>query len=244
MNKLILHIPHSSKLVPKFFWDNVCVDTKIVNEFIEEITDTETDKLFGHNRLKKVKFNYSRVFCDVEKFVDDKKEVMSRFGMGTIYSRTNHGVLFKKYTDDYKQKILKDYYFPYHKKFNNIIKKMLNCNSKVIIIDCHSFSKEVILFEEKKTDLPDICLGINGQEDQLSKFIAEYFTNLKYKVKINYPYSGSMIPNGYIKNPNSNLKSIMLEINKDVYLYNKVKFNKLQMEINDLFKLLKSTNFD
>ena len=149
---------------------DICVDKEVVNKFIYDITDTNTDILFGNNKFDQIIFSYSRVFCDVEKFVDDKQEIMSKFGMGVINTKTNDGVLFRNIKEDTKKYILENYYYPYHKKFENIVQKMLNKNESVIIVDCHSFSKDIIVFADKKKDLPDICIGINN-ENKLSNFI-------------------------------------------------------------------------
>lgn len=93
MNNIILHIPHSSLKIPNWYYKLVN-DKNIVKSFNTIITDLKTDLLFGKNKFKKVVFPYSRVFCDVEKFADDSKEIMSKFGMGYIYTKTHLGNQF------------------------------------------------------------------------------------------------------------------------------------------------------
>ncbi len=64
---------------------------------------------------------------------------------------------------------------------------------------------------------PDICIGIN--DDYCDKNILNYIINkindFNLTYKINYPYSGSILPND-INNYNykDKLTSIMLEVNK------------------------------
>ncbi|MBR6779039.1 MAG: N-formylglutamate amidohydrolase [Clostridia bacterium] len=244
MNKILLHIPHFATKVPKFFWKDVCVKKEIINQFINDITDTDTNKLFGANKYEKIQFGFSRVFCDVEKFADDSVETMSKFGMGVVYNKTNHGVQFRQVNEDYKQYILDNYYYPYHNQLDAKVQNMLNDENKVIIIDCHSFSKDIIMFDKKKNNLPDICIGFNGTMDKLSKLAVDYFSKLGYNVKTNYPYDGSIIPNSILKKPNKNILSVMLEINKEIYLYNKDRLKKLKNEINEFLKFIEKNKFD
>ena len=228
MNKIILHIPHAGTKLVKDFWDNVVIPKSNVLQFANAIADTKTDVLFGCNRYSKIKFKYSRIFCDVEKFADDKKEEMSKFGMGVVYTHTNKGIKFANVSNEYRNYVLQNYYWPYHNKMCKIVDKCLQKGQKVIMLDCHSFGKDIIMYDDRKTDLPDICIGYNTNYNKtLIRFINDYFINLGYKVAVNYPYSGTMVPNSIISKPNTNFASVMLEINKDAYLKNVKQFKKL-----------------
>ena len=83
MTKLILHIPHSSDLIPDK--KGYAVDKKTLDKEVIKLTDWYTDDLFSRDDSIIVKADFSRVFCDVERFSDDKQEVMSKFGMGVLY---------------------------------------------------------------------------------------------------------------------------------------------------------------
>ena len=213
MNKILLHIPHSSKVIPDCFWNNVYQCKEIIDRFVDDITDTDTDNLFASNDYEKILFPYSRVFCDVEKFDNDEFEPMSKFGMGAIYTKTNLGLGFRNHNEEYSNMVLSKYYYPYHEALNSKTESLLRENEYVILVDCHSFAKDIIMVEENRNDLPDFCIGFNGAEDELSKLCVQYFKNLGYTVKCNYPYAGTMIPNRFINNPNPKLKSVMIEIN-------------------------------
>ncbi len=239
-NKIILHLPHFSTKVPKKFWNNVRIEKQKVFNFIYETTDLDSEKLYGKNHYKKIYPKYSRVFCDVEKFVNDNVEVMAKYGMGVVYTKTNKGENFINVSNDYKNFVLNKFYYPYHEKLDNICKKALKNNPSVILVDCHTFGKEIVM-DKSISDFPDICIGFNQVYNKtLIDFINEYFKNLNYKIGLNYPYSGSMVPNYYIKNPNKNLHCVMLETNKTAYLYDKQKFKKLRSEINVLLKKLEN----
>lgn len=244
MNNIVLHIPHSSLRLPCKFFKNVITDKQKVISFNQDITDLYTNELFGKNTFKKVIAKYSRIFCDTEKFTDDNKEVMSKFGMGFVYSHTNKGENFIKISTDYKNKILNNYYKKYHTKLDTLVEKSLR-NKKTILLDCHSFSRDIIMFEDKKENLPDICIGFDNlyYNETLINYIKSYFENLGYTTNFNYPYSGTIIPNKYFQEKTDNLYCAMIEINKKLYLdenNNKnSNFKKIRNQIQKLLKELK-----
>ena len=241
MTKIFLHIPHSGECIPKNFFNNITISKDEVIDFKNAITDTKTDKLFGRNFYKRLKAKYSRIFCDMEKYADDEKEEMSKFGMGVIYTKTNKDVKFAEYDDEYRQNVLNKYYYPYHAKLDKKVNKLLFKNN-VILIDCHSFSKDIIMFAERKENLPDICVGFNSDVNmKLVDFVCNFFEEQGYKVARNYPYSGSMVPNNLLVDTNGHkFESIMIEINKTAYLFDKNKFKKMQIVINELLKKLEN----
>lgn len=114
--------------------------------------------------------------------------------------------------------------------------------NKAIIIDCHSFSDVPFKTDPDKTaNRPDICLGIDEfhTPDNLIDFIMNKFTDLHYSVKINSPYSGTLIPLGYYKK-NTNVMGIMIEINRKIYLNDNREItmenvSKLNKMMNDIF---------
>lgn len=99
-------------------------------------------------------------------------------------------------------------------------------------------------------NLPDICIGsneISNKDIALLNFTEQYFQHLGYKTKVNYPYSGSMIPNNLLVKPSEKFCSIMLEINKELYLDNLGKsrnFKKLKKDIYNYLTYLKNYNFE
>lgn len=252
-NAIILHIPHASTKLPKIFKEQKFeLNNQEIQDFNYKICDLYTDKLFSFLKFKNIKFKYSRIFCDVEKYVDDNKEVMSKYGMGVIYSKTHKQKTFFIPSQKYKNYVLNKYYFCHHDKLTKLTQKNIN-KKKTILVDCHSFSKEIIIDKKLDNQLPDICIGINNYETDknLLEYIKNYFLNLNYSVAINYPYCGAIVPNNLVDNKN-NLFEIMLEINREIiydnnYLkygkkpkLNKIKFKKLKKHIYLLLKSLKT----
>jgi len=107
---MILHIPHSSIIIPSK--EGFVKDNSIIDHEVNLITDWYTDDLFESKEAKIVKADFSRIFCDVERFPDDKDEVMSKYGMGVLYEKTDKGRLLREVSSELKESILRDYYYP------------------------------------------------------------------------------------------------------------------------------------
>ena len=249
-NIVLLHIPHSRlKLTKEFKNTKKFIDENEIKNFNMTITDLFTNELFSFHKFNHIKAKYSRICCDMEKFADDKIESMSKYGMGVVYTKTNQNKSFINCDDIYKELVLKKYYYPYHDKLNKSTQKYLEKNKPVILVDCHSFSEEIIM-NGNTHDLPEICIGSNENSKndlELLKFTNEYFQKLGYKTAINYPYSGSMIPNNLIDTPNDKFTSIMVEINRSTYLkeFKKTKnFVKLKKDIYSYLIYLKNYQFN
>ncbi len=247
MNKILIHIPHAKTKLPINYRQKVIISPTAFNNFLFDIADLYVDKLTD-NTFKKICPKYSRVFCDVERFADDNKEIMSKFGMGMIYTKTHEGMDFFQKTNQYVQKIKTTYYDKYHEKLNTITTKMiesLTANDNLIIIDLHSFSAKILVNKTSlNAPLPDLCIGFDkiGATKQLVDFTEQYFSKSGLSIQLNYPYTSSILPNKYLSG-NKQLKSIMLEFNKTIYMdinSNKLDKNKLKHLKNIVKKYLES----
>ena len=214
MEKYIIHVPHSSLKIPRCFQKRLMVDSKYFEKENQFISDFLIDQFLPPNFSNVVKFSYSRMFCDVERYLDDSKEEMSKYGMGAIYERDSNQREFVRLDSFYKKYVIEYYYKKHHQELDQMVEQVFNVYSDCFIIDLHSFSDEFVYKMFHKRDNPDICIGINQEnfdKDLLKKTI-RHFHSYGYSVMVNYPYSGSIISNRY-----PNVKSIMIEVNKKVY---------------------------
>ncbi len=231
-NNIIIHVPHSSTYLPRIFYKRIILDKKYIKKENIFMCDYKIDK-FLSNRFNIIKFKYSRMFCDVERYKVDSEEEMSKYGMGVVYEKDSNNNKFINIDKKYKDKIIKKYYDKHHNKFNKLVNKILNKYNSCLIIDFHSYSD---LFVEKvlnKTNNPDICIGITKEyySKELTDFTINHFKKYGYSIKINYPYVGTMTPN----NKDTRVKSIMIEINKRIYINNN---KKLSICMNEYWKKL------
>lgn len=81
--KLILHIPHSSTKIP--IMEDYVVSYKTLDDEMLKLTDWYTDDLFYSSEDEMVVAEFSRIFCDPERFADDSMEIMAQYGMGVLY---------------------------------------------------------------------------------------------------------------------------------------------------------------
>lgn len=231
MNKLLLAIPHSSTEL---------ADLEVKNPLIEEIkeealihADLYIDELFDSYDLDeetvfKVIFDKSRYSVDVERFWDNNKEICYLKGQGKFYTKLNSGKTYrseKDINDEYKNA-----YWKYHKVLKDCIEKE-GCN---FLVDCHSFNDD-------KKEYADICLGWNEDKtkpsQKLINKICELLKQFNVSVSFNYPYSGSMTVE-----TDKQYKSLMIEINKNLYLLdNKTKcadFYKIKNLVTSILRVI------
>jgi N-formylglutamate amidohydrolase len=221
------------------------IDKEALGQFNFNMTDVFTDDLFNAAKYQHIKAKYSRIFCDVERRIKPAKELMSKYGMGVIYTKDLEGKTFIQPDKQYKKDVINNYYKQYHKNLTEIIKSEIKDNT-VVLVDCHSFSNETLKCFGKISYVPDICIGVNYISEynmKLITLVVYYFEQLGYDVMLNYPYSGSMVPNKINEKKANNFYSIMIEINKRLYLWgiNKSpKYNELKSEINTLLKMIEA----
>ena len=218
MSQLILHIPHSSTKIP--LKDGYVVNDAVKNSEILKLTDWYTDDLFFSDRDIMVVADFSRLFCDPERFEDDSQEIMSQYGMGVLYEKTDIGEPLRIVSPELRKKILTEYYWKHHNKFNEAVKKQLKEFSRATIIDCHSFPNIPFVRDLNKDPArPDFNIGTDPYHthQKLIAISTEFFKDNGYSLGINWPYSGSIVPLEYYQK-NKNVQSIMLEINRRLYL--------------------------
>ena len=231
LNKYIIHIPHASLEIFPGFKKRLTVSYSDFQRENKFISDYLVDRFVPDNFNNIVKFKYSRMFCDVERYLDDSKEEMSKYGMGVLYTKDSNGRVFVNREKD--EGWIINLYKSHHEELDNMVANVLNKKGDCFIIDLHSFSDEFVYKMFSKKNNPDICLGINknNYDKELVVKTISHFKKYGYSVRINYPYSGSIISNKY-----PYVKSMMIEINKRVYLNNN--YNEFYMCMMKYYELL------
>ncbi|MFN8238579.1 MAG: N-formylglutamate amidohydrolase [Chitinophagales bacterium] len=218
MKRLILHIPHSSVNIP--LKEGYIVSEEILQSEIVKLTDWHTEDLFHSIEDEMIIAPFSRIFCDPERFPDDEQEIMAQYGMGVLYEKTDNGNVMRIVTPELRKKILEDYYWKHHYKLNNAVKNQLEQYNKAIIIDCHSYPEIPIERSLVKSSFrPDFNIGTDEYHTprKLIDISVDFFKQKGYSLGIDLPYTGSIVPLEYYRK-NENVQSIMLEINRKLYL--------------------------
>lgn len=218
MKKIILHIPHSSTTIP--FYDGFTINTEQLEEELLLLNDWYTDDLFTHKNAITVLAGFSRIFCDVERFSDDLIEVMSKVGMGVLYEKQDNGNPLRSLTPELRNRIINEYYIPHHQKLTNAVEQQLQEYGCAVIIDCHSFPDLPFKRDLNQTpNRPDFNIGTDSfhTSGELLKTAQKFFKDRCLSLNLNKPYSGSIVPMKYYLK-NKNVQTIMLEINRKLYL--------------------------
>lgn len=238
MNYILFHIPHSSLKIPNRYWDICIKDKDYIKKSNILLSDLLIDKL-APDKCNKLIFKYSRLFCDVEKFKDDSKEIMFKRGMGVIYTNDCDDIISVP-NKKYKQKVIKSYYDKHHSKLDKIVTTKLKKYNRCLIIDFHSFSDVIVNKLFKIDNNPDVCIGADVfyTDKKLLNFTINHFQEYGYTVEVNKPYSGTIIPNKYFNKRDRRVSSIMIEINKRIYLKDKNDFFKVKTCLEDYYRKL------
>ncbi|MBO4898277.1 MAG: N-formylglutamate amidohydrolase [Clostridia bacterium] len=135
--------------------------------------------------------------------------------MGFCYERVYDGTKIKNVTEIVKEKTMK-YYNRHHAALNRAVSGF---EGKIMFFDLHSFEEELLMPGVKTRELPDICLGCNsGFHEKIMQTAVSAFEYFGYKVSVNYPFSGSLVPNIVLNGANADICSLMIEVNKPLYL--------------------------
>lgn len=238
-NSIILHIPHSSVSVPRDIRNTFRISNRELKEEIILLSDLYIDSLLA-NKIEysiSVVFPVSRIVVDPERFSDDEHEPMSRYGMGAVYTRTVNGnILRDNLTQRERNRLMKKYYFPHHDLLTSAVTRAIDNYDKCLIIDCHSFPSTPLRFEENKSlERPDICLGTDKYHtpEEILDLFRKSFIKKGYSIKENHPFAGTIVPIKYY-HLNKDVYSIMIEINRKLYLDEKTgKKSRLFRTLND-----------
>ena len=216
MNSVLLHIPHSSSVIPGEYLRSFFPG---LHGNLLRMTDWFTDGLFDLP-VKRIVFPISRLICDVERFRDDSREKMADRGMGACYTRGYDGRPLRRLTEREREEILRRWYDPHHARLESAVAENLGRYGECTIIDCHSFSPVPLPYEpEQNPERPDICIGTDGfhTPERLRDYLTESFGKKGYAVSLNEPYSGTMVPLRYF-HADRRVTSVMIEVNRGLYL--------------------------
>ena len=219
---LLLHIPHSSVAFPT----STQYGFNDLDEGERLLIDYYTDELFSPKasaeRIRKMVFPYCRLYCDVERLINDPLE---KDGLGISYRRQVHGN-WRSFSN------LEEAFALYADFHAEMSKRLVQLGDDTLLIDCHSFSNLPNLLNSNPPDI-DICIGFNDDEtcpnQNTISNIVQHFKIRGYKVGINKPFSNSKtfaVPVKY--------HSVMIEVNKRLYM------NETNLEETEGFKKLKN----
>lgn len=219
---VLLHLPHDSVEVPDHTRDQFVLSGMEMESELLLMTDRHTGEIFnGESFSEVVRCPVSRLVVDVERFADDKNEIMALRGMGAVYTRTAQGMPLRKSINVHERAALLDeFYWPHHHLLSQATMRILNNFKRVLILDAHSFPSKPLPYElDQNPDRPDICIGSDDFHTpvKLREAFLRAFAEDGFRVRLNAPFSGAIVPAVfYLHNPN--VCSIMVEVNRGLYM--------------------------
>ncbi len=201
------------------------------------MTDLYTDELFDCGRDMLI-FPISRLVCDVERFRYDADEPMAEKGMGLAYTKCADGTPLRNVSPHKRAAIARKYYDTHHEKFTDMVNEKLHECGRCIIIDGHSFSAEPLPYETD-TLRPDFCIGTDPfhTPKKLLQTCEMFLHGRGFEVEVNHPFSGTIVPMEHLYS-DVNVSSIMVEVNRRLYMTPDGKKTGMLTETKDLLSAM------
>ncbi len=231
---LVLSVPHSGRVFPQEFLDNVAVD---IND-LRSNEDPYIDDLVinaSNSGIAMISLNMARAFVDVNRDIIEVDPTMfynypnadtivankrSKVGLGVFHritaSRSNiyDGLLDYKEASDR----IKHVYNQYHRNLQKIIDKIVKKFGFCLVLDCHSMPSKVCSMMQENKQI-EFCLGTLFEQScpaSMFEFLTEHLAQ-KYNTSIDMPYSGAHISFNYCQ-PRKNIYTLQLGINRGLYV--------------------------
>ena len=221
VSPLVLHVPHSSTIIPPELRATFLLDDAELGEEIRKMTDLYTDELFDVKSGCVVRFPVSRLVVDPERFRDDAEEVMAARGMGALYTSTSSlGCLRDRPDPHAREELLARFYDPHHQALEAAVDAALAANGRAVVIDCHSFPSQPRPYEiEQDPDRPDLCIGTDSfhTPSDLVERVQGAAERAGFSVEIDRPFAGALVPAKHYRQRRS-VFAVMLEVNRRLYM--------------------------
>ena len=230
---LVLSVPHSGRVFPREFLENVCVS----EDELRSNEDPYVDELFmdaSDRGIPMLSLNISRAFIDVNRDVIELDSSMfynypqndlnpenkrCRVGLGLMHRITADRKNIYDGLLDYNeaQARIKNVYNLYHKSLQKLIDRTVKKFGSCLVLDCHSMPSKICNIMQDNRQI-EFCLGTLFEQSCASEII-EFMTQQleqKYNVSLDCPYSGAYISFNYCQ-PRKKISTLQIEINRSLY---------------------------
>jgi len=247
---LVFDSPHSGRDYPSDF--RFSCDMKD----LRMAEDMYVDELFAHvtdQGAPLLKALFPRSYIDPNRPLaandNDNKKPVLRGLFRRVCSGINQTPIYDESTlptKDEKRRRIETCYKEYHENLSDILKKTKHHFEKAVHINCHSMPST---YGDGARNRYDFILGNRDgrtSSPELIDFIKKTLEDMGYKVGVNIPgYRGAEIIRRH-SDPNGNIQSVQLEINRGLYMdersFKKTEnFNKLKRDLRTLTQKLSET---
>jgi len=215
--QVVIHVPHSSSTVPEGLRDQFTLGDEELAEVHEAMVDHDTD-LIAADLAEVVRFPFSRLLVDVERFWDDRLEAMADVGMGSVY-RVDHELRsMRRNLSQAEEGFLQKLYDQLHSQLERAVDRALEAHDRCLIIDLHSYPAVRQTYEPSSGPRPELCLGTDDfhTPDALVMRAETIALEHGFDVDRNTPFAGTLVPMKHYEN-DARVMSLMLEWRRDLY---------------------------
>lgn len=223
VSPVLLHVPHSSRVVPQHVRDALVLDDAALAAELDHITDAHTAELAaracGTGAVPPWRFvnGLSRLVVDPERFPDDREEMLA-VGMGAVYTRTTHGEPLRAPGED-PRPLLDRYFHPYARAMTAAVDERLAATGRAIVIDVHSYPSAALPYElHGAGPRPPVCLGTDGFHTPPGLLARAEAAFAGFGgTGLNSPFPGTYVPLKHY-GKDRRVSALMIEIRRDLYM--------------------------
>ena len=215
---VVFHIPHSSTVIPPAERECLSLSDAELEKEVLRMTDWYTDALFRLKdpRCVSVHAPVSRLVLDPGWSPDNYPQVPVALRARTNERKNRHD----SPADEARQALFSKYALTHHLRLTAAVASNLAQQGHSLVVDCHSFPSRPLPDEsDQNPDRPDICLGTDDFHTPawLSEAAESFFSDAGFRVSVNRPFSGALVPKAYWKR-DKRVSSIMIELNRHLYM--------------------------
>ncbi len=202
-----IHVPHASTLIPEEIRHQFLLDNDELQKEAIESADLYTDLLAKEawSKANIICAEVSRLVVDVERYPDDKDELMAQYGRGMIYMSTHLGSpLRRNLSENEKAGLRRDWYDPHWSRLREF-------SQGGVLIDLHSYPKNPWKVEPNQDSYrPEIDLGTDSllTPNFWVSRMREHFEAYGFTIGQNTPYAGVIDAGAKF--------AVMIEIRRDL----------------------------
>ncbi|MEV8225364.1 N-formylglutamate amidohydrolase [Streptomyces sp. NPDC079167] len=220
---VLLHVPHSSRIVPEGVRDGIVLDDVALDAELDHITDSHTADLAARASagcaVTPWRFvnGLSRLVVDPERFPDDREEMLAA-GMGAVYTRTTHRERLRPPGAD-PEPLLDRYFHPYARAMTAAVDERLAATGRAVVIDVHSYPATALPYELRGAGpRPPVCLGTDGFHTPPGLLARAEAAFAGFGgTGLNSPFPGTYVPLKHY-GTDRRVGALMIEIRRDLYM--------------------------
>ncbi|MET9696760.1 N-formylglutamate amidohydrolase [Streptomyces sp. NPDC006529] len=220
---VILHVPHSSRVVPPAVRADIVLDDPALARELDHITDAHTADIAAAAAAMcavtpwRFVNGLSRLVVDPERFPDEREEMLAA-GMGAVYTRTTHREPLRPAGFD-AGPLLDRYFRPYAEAMTRAVGDRLAAVGRAVIIDVHSYPTRPLPYElHGAGPRPPVCLGTDPFHTPAPLLAAAQKAFAGFGgTGLDSPFAGTYVPLAHY-GEDARVGALMIEVRRDGYM--------------------------